>query len=269
MNKIEKALLDKLKEHKNCSRKNCQINVFKKRYYIGPENIKITNYLRTRPIAIFNPGAVLNGKKFHIFPRLIFDYYKYTSSSPEGHSMSPTSILVKIHIKTEILAFVVSYLMTHIYFIRSEPPAHLLEFSRFNFGIFVKLGKGKYLSFYVDFYQYTGGAHGMTFRTAYTFDLSRGRITNLSELFACRYDFKEAIVKEINRQLKEILKTEPQKFFISEIKDLFGTGFYLENDNLVIYYGLYEIAPYVEGIVEFSVPFELFGDKLLISTTEE
>ena len=80
MNKIEKALLDKLKEHKNCSRKNCQINVFKKRYYIGPENIKITNYLRTRPIAIFNPGAVLNGKKLHIFPRLIFDYYKYTSS---------------------------------------------------------------------------------------------------------------------------------------------------------------------------------------------
>jgi len=133
----------------------------------------------------------------------------------------------------------------------------------------VTYNKGKYLSFYVDFYQYTGGAHGMTFRTAYTFDLSRGRITNLSELFACRYDFKEAIVKEINRQLKEILKTEPQKFFISEIKDLSGTGFYLENDNLVIYYGLYEIAPYVEGIVEFSVPFELFGDKLLISTTEE
>lgn len=80
MNKIEKTLLDKLKEHKNFARKNRQINMFKRRYYIGPENIKITNYLRTQPIAIFNPGAVLNGKNLYIFPRLIFDYYKYTSS---------------------------------------------------------------------------------------------------------------------------------------------------------------------------------------------
>ena len=61
-------------------RKNCLEDVFSLRYYIPPSDLWIANYLRPRPIAAFNPGALLRGDKLLVFPRLVFDYYSYTSS---------------------------------------------------------------------------------------------------------------------------------------------------------------------------------------------
>lgn len=55
-------------------------DIFARRYLISPEDFLVENYPRKRPLAAFNPGAVLKGDKVHIFPRLIFDYYSYTSS---------------------------------------------------------------------------------------------------------------------------------------------------------------------------------------------
>ncbi|WP_053001208.1 hypothetical protein [Kosmotoga pacifica] len=80
MKSIEKNLLSKLKNHKMSVRKNKLVDVFKARYYISPEDLYVKNYIRTKPVAVFNPGAVIKAEKLFIFPRLIFDYYKYTSS---------------------------------------------------------------------------------------------------------------------------------------------------------------------------------------------
>ncbi len=53
--------------------------IFQKRYILPPKNFKITNYPRD-PVAVFNPGAVEIDGIVHVFPRVIFDYYKYTSA---------------------------------------------------------------------------------------------------------------------------------------------------------------------------------------------
>ena len=58
-------------------------DIFTKRYYISPEDLYIENYLRSKPIAAFNPGALIIDEKLFIFPRLIFDYYSYVSSIGE------------------------------------------------------------------------------------------------------------------------------------------------------------------------------------------
>ncbi len=55
-------------------------DIFTKRYYISPEDLLVTNFLRSRPLAAFNPGAFERDGKLFIFPRLIFDYYSYVSS---------------------------------------------------------------------------------------------------------------------------------------------------------------------------------------------
>jgi len=55
-------------------------DVFTKRYWISPEDLHIVNYPRTRPLAAFNPGAILKGDKVYIFPRFICDYFSYASS---------------------------------------------------------------------------------------------------------------------------------------------------------------------------------------------
>lgn len=75
---LEKKSKDFLSKRKKI-RKNTMKNIFGKRYYIFPKNINLLNYNK-RPIAVFNPGTILKDNILSIFPRLIFDYYKYTSS---------------------------------------------------------------------------------------------------------------------------------------------------------------------------------------------
>lgn len=77
---VEKELQKKVKRCIKDIRKPEINDIFKERYYIGPEDLKVTNYVRSSPLAIFNSGAVEKGGKLYIFPRIIFDYYKYTSS---------------------------------------------------------------------------------------------------------------------------------------------------------------------------------------------
>lgn len=79
---IKRHLEKKAEQFLNERRKlrdNKMKNIFNKRFYIFPKNIIVTNYYKN-PIAAFNPGALLKDDKLKVFPRLIFDYYKYTSS---------------------------------------------------------------------------------------------------------------------------------------------------------------------------------------------
>ena len=41
-------------------------------------------------------------------------------------------------------------------------------------------------------------------------------------------------------------------------------SFYIKDGHLVVYFGLYEIAPYVAGIQEFKLPLDSFGSNLRI-----
>lgn len=113
------------------------------------------------------------------------------------------------------------------------------------------------ISFYIDYYQFTGGAHGMTTRIAYNVDKSKGIKLQLKDLFNNNYDYKSVIDKEINKQIKK----DPDKYFTGKegfngIKE--NQSFYIRDNTIVIYFGLYEIAPYVAGIQEFSIPSKLF-----------
>ncbi|MCS7111963.1 MAG: hypothetical protein RMI45_00730 [Ignisphaera sp.] len=55
-------------------------DIFHRVGYISPDSVRVVNYLRRKPVAIFNPGAVIRGSKLWVFPRIVFDYYWYVSS---------------------------------------------------------------------------------------------------------------------------------------------------------------------------------------------
>ncbi|RLE93419.1 MAG: glycosidase [Thermoprotei archaeon] len=79
---IEDCLFEKAKKSlsaKRGLRKPETTDLFKRLLYIGPEDVTIVNY-RRKPVSFFNPGAVVVGDKVRVFPRVIFDYYKYVSS---------------------------------------------------------------------------------------------------------------------------------------------------------------------------------------------
>ena len=113
------------------------------------------------------------------------------------------------------------------------------------------------ISFYIDYYQYTGGAHGATTRKAYNIDESTGEILTLDKLFEQGYNYKDII----NSNIREEISKNPDIYFSG--KEGFNgvdekTKFYIEDGNLVIYYGEYEIAPYVTGMPEFHISINMF-----------
>lgn len=118
------------------------------------------------------------------------------------------------------------------------------------------------LSFFIDYYQFTGGAHGITTKRAYTLDRKTGYSLTLDKLFKKGYDYKKVINSEIKNQISK----DKEKYFDSgaSFKGVDeNTKFYLNGENLVIYYGSYEIAPYASGLPEFNIPLKMFNTNYL------
>lgn len=138
-----------------------------------------------------------------------------------------------------------------------EKPTFPFEvYSKYTLGMDSNL----FISLYNDYYEYLGGAHGMTTRTSYTVDKGKEKLLTLKELFIDGYSYKDVI----NKSIKEEIDKNPENYFNSG-SDFKGINenqnFYIEGDNLVIYYQLYDIAPYVFGIPEFKIPLKLFGEN--------
>jgi hypothetical protein len=118
--------------------------------------------------------------------------------------------------------------------------------------------KDDLLSLSVFYYSYTLGAHGHTLQRAYNFNLLNGEEILLSDILKEKKDYVDIIDQEIKRQME----LNPQIYFsewsvfqsISEEQP-----FYLIEDGIIVYFGLYEIAPYASGIRYFNIPYSLFG----------
>lgn len=118
----------------------------------------------------------------------------------------------------------------------------------------VKKNSDNMLSILVKYYKYSGGAHGYYENIAYDIDMRDGNILKLSDLFKAQVNYKEVINKEIRNQIEDLGKTDKENVGIyqfNSIKD--DQKFYIQDDNLVIYFDLYDIAPYAAGIPEFLV----------------
>lgn len=118
------------------------------------------------------------------------------------------------------------------------------------------------ISLYNDYYEYLGGAHGMTTRTSYTIDKKKESLLALKDLFVEGYNYTDIINKEIKTEISK----NPENYFdsgnvfkgISE-----NQSFYIEDNNLVIYFQLYDIAPYVFGFPQFKIPLKLFDKNFI------
>ncbi|PKM49139.1 MAG: hypothetical protein CVV02_17485 [Firmicutes bacterium HGW-Firmicutes-7] len=117
------------------------------------------------------------------------------------------------------------------------------------------------LSFCIRYSNYYGGAHGMSYKICYNYDIKAGKRVALSDLFHDQF-YVGAINNEIEWQIKKRNKALGYEA-INAFKGISDRQkFYIKNGELVIYFDLYEIAPYVAGILEFSIP-----KKVLINTS--
>ena len=112
------------------------------------------------------------------------------------------------------------------------------------------------LSFFIDYYQFSGGAHGITNRNTYNINIKSGDKVLLKDLFEEGYDYKTFINEEIKKQISK----NPEYYFTGKegfngIKD--DQSFYIKDGKLIIHFPYYEIAPYVTGMPEFEINHEI------------
>jgi len=120
--------------------------------------------------------------------------------------------------------------------------------------------KDDLLSLSVFYYRYTLGAHGYTLQRAYNYNLLNGEEILLNDILKGKKDYVDIINQEIKRQME----LNPQEYFsewsvFQSINE--EQTFYLIEDGIVVYFGLYEIAPYASGIRYFKIPYSLFGSS--------
>ncbi|MCK5768607.1 MAG: DUF3298 domain-containing protein, partial [Candidatus Atribacteria bacterium] len=110
------------------------------------------------------------------------------------------------------------------------------------------------LSVSVFYYHYTLGAHGHTLQKVYNLNLKNGELISLPVLLKDVADYKE----KINREIKDKIKLNPEIYFNNgeEFKTISDDQpFYIIEDGIVVFFGLYKIAPYCSGIRYFKIPF--------------
>ena len=115
----------------------------------------------------------------------------------------------------------------------------------------VKLNQGGLLSIAIVNYSFTGGAHGMTIHDYINLDLTTGKTIAFRQLFDTDAEL-ERVAEVINQRVAQ----EPQGFFIDVFTlDRFSEdqGFYLQDTQAVVCFGLYDLAPYASGIQEFII----------------
>jgi hypothetical protein len=111
-----------------------------------------------------------------------------------------------------------------------------------------------------------GAAHPNSFRFTKYLDFSTGEVLSLDMLFEEELDWRQAIVKEIDRQFMAdedaylfIEKTETEK---ERFESFYNAHFEIsfKEDFMTVYFSVYEIAPYAAGIPTYEVPYELLND---------
>lgn len=104
------------------------------------------------------------------------------------------------------------------------------------------------------YYYLLGAAHGMPILKTPSINLITGEFYNLSDLFIPSIYW----VSDINKIIKEMIDKDKKYEYV--FKDTFKTvrfdqGFYIDKENLYIYFSPYEIGPYSAGFITFKIPF--------------
>lgn len=131
----------------------------------------------------------------------------------------------------------------------------------------LKTNDEDFLSFTITYYTYTGGANGMTVVSCINIDKKANKPIHLEDLFPQGADFKTKINNEIVKQIELRSKDEEEMFFegdvgFKSIKD--SQGFYLKDNDIVIVFPKYEIAPGAMGIPEFAINLAELKDGLAL-----
>lgn len=113
----------------------------------------------------------------------------------------------------------------------------------------IKTNERGILSIVLTNYAFSGGAHGLTIMKSLTFDVETGKLYSLKDLFKDGSNYVDVLSEIIEEQIEE--RDIPLIIEFDKIKP--DQDFYIADKALVIYFQLYELAPYVYGFPQFPI----------------
>lgn len=136
-------------------------------------------------------------------------------------------------------------------------PETIKQGMTFNGNYRVHYDCGPWVSLVQSGYIYTGGAHGMPFENAVTLNLDTGKTYKLADLFKPGFDYQTYLTERVKNEAIERKTLD----LLVRPEVTAAQKFYLTPDGLVLYYAPYEIAPYSNGFVRFTIPYrDLAGE---------
>lgn len=124
------------------------------------------------------------------------------------------------------------------------------------------------LSMNLNFYEYTGGAHGLYGSTQYNYDLVEEKQIELKDLFESSLKENGSYLDIIFNEIEKKLKEDENEYGIDSLNDYYKKGegiipqFFISDNKINIYFGVYEIASYADGEQIFEIPLDVVQDKL-------
>lgn len=112
------------------------------------------------------------------------------------------------------------------------------------------------------YYYPLGAAHGLSSKITSVINLDTGEFYSLEDLFNPNSDWKN----RLDSIIQKMIDKEPQYEYV--YKDGFkgideGQNFYIDDNNLYIYFQPYDIGPYAAGFIIFKIPFSLIQDIMV------
>ncbi|MBU5677212.1 DUF3298 and DUF4163 domain-containing protein [Alkaliphilus sp. MSJ-5] len=113
----------------------------------------------------------------------------------------------------------------------------------------IKTNERGILSIVLTNYAFSGGAHGLTIMKSLTFDVETGKLYSLKDLFKDGSNYVDVLSEIIEEQIEE--RDIPLITEFDKIRP--DQDFYIADKALVIYFQLYELAPYAYGFPQFPI----------------
>lgn len=134
----------------------------------------------------------------------------------------------------------------------------------------VERADGRILSLLFTEYAYLGGAHGSYVNKAYVFDTETGTQLSLDQVTPDYDAFAAYVTQSMMEQARadedlsaEIASFIPEEEWETAFGGLLREGsWYLNDEGLVLFSQLYELASYAAGIQSFTMPYEELGELL-------
>lgn len=131
----------------------------------------------------------------------------------------------------------------------------------FHEGFSPVLNSKNYLVMRYSGYQYTGGAHGMSYQLYLTYNKKMQKWIEIDDVLNEKYAIQinmvldKAVRKEHNIQGGIPLQDSENGIFISD-EITYSKNFTLSKNGITFHYGLYEMTPYAYGFFSLFVPYE-------------